>query len=350
MSFSSILPSSLTQRVDDLNTLILDIRPHAAYSSARIPHAIPLSVPSTLLKRPLFSLQRLAAMLPSTNARTRFLAWPSASRILVYDADSQVAGETSNITGLLRKFKLDGFEGELTWLQGGFQAAWRDCREIIDTRPPSPDPETEDDADVHDKSLQPSLLRTRRLPMAAFSLSSTAIHNSPSFKSTGANSMKRSSTVPQHTLSNPGTSSSHPAYNPFFDTIRQNTELSHGVTERIPLRLPRRVRRRIRDLPFPWLQNIALRAASTPLHHRSFNESTSSDSSEDYELNEADIEEGKESLAMQFFKIELAEQRRLMGVMEHHSNESGQFGKFPAQSNTFPFSITAGIEKGAKNR
>jgi tyrosine-protein phosphatase 2/3 len=343
MSFSSILPSSLTQWVDDLNTLILDIRPHAAYSSARIPHAISLSVPSTLLKRPLFSLQRLAAMLPSTSARTRFLAWPSTSRILVYDADSQIVGESSNITGLLRKFKLDGFEGELTWLQGGFQAVWRDCREILDTHPPTPDPENEDDADVHDKSSQPSLLRTRRLPMAAFSLSSTTIHNSPNF-----HSIKRPlTTVSQHSLSNPPTSNSHPAYNPFFDTIRQNTELSHGITERIPLRLPHRVRRRIRDLPFPWLQNIAHRAASVPSHHRNFGESTSEDSSEDCESNAVDIEEGKESLAMQFFKIELAEQRRLMGVMEHHSHESSQFS---SQGNPFPFSITAGIEKGAKNR
>ena len=338
MSFSSVLPSSLTQWVDDLNTLIIDVRPHAAYSSARIPRAISLSVPSTLLKRPLFSLQRLAAMLPSANARTRFLAWPSASRILVYDADSQVAAESSNINGLLRKFKLDGFTGELAWLHGGFQAVWRDCREIIDTRSPTPDLENEDDGDVHDGSSQSSLLRTRRLPMAAFSLSSTTMHNS-------ANSVKRS--VLQHSLSNSVTSSSHPAYNPFFDAIRQNTELSHGITERIPLRLPRRVRRRIRDLPFPWLQNIAHWAASAPSHHHNFSESISSDSSEDYESNPADIEEGKESLAMQFFKIELAEQRRLMGVMEHHSNESGQS---PQHTHPFPFSITAGIEKGEKNR
>ncbi|KAF8807622.1 phosphatases II [Phlegmacium glaucopus] len=351
MSFSSILPSSLTQWVDDLNTLILDIRPHAAYSSARIPHAISLSVPSTLLKRPLFSLQRLAAMLPSASARTRFLAWPSASRILVYDADSQVAGESSNINGLLRKFRLDGFQGELAWLQGGFQAIWRDGREIIDTRPPTPDPENEDDADVHDKSSQSSLLRTRRLPISAFSLTSTTIHNSLNFTSASANFIQRPTTeVSQHSLSNPPTSNAYPAYNPFFDTIRQNTELSHGITERIPLRLPRRVRRRIRDLPFPWLQNIARWAASTPSHHRSFSESSSESSSEDYESSTADVEEGKEALAMQFFKIELAEQRRLMGIMEHHSKESGQSGQLPPQGSPFPFSITAGIEKGAKNR
>jgi hypothetical protein len=112
---------------------------------------------------------------------------------------------------------------------------------------------------------------------------------------------------------------SNPASNSYFDTIRQNTELSHGITEHIPLRHPRRVRCRIRDLPLPWLQNIAHQVASTPLH-RSFNESASSQSSEEFESNEADIEE---SLAKQFFKIKLAEQRRLMGVMEHHSNESG---------------------------
>ena len=349
MSFSSILPSSLTQWVDDLNTLIVDIRPHAAYSSARIPHAISLSVPSTLLKRPLFSLQRLAAMLPSPSARTRFLAWPSTTRILVYDADSQIVGESSNITGLLRKFKLDGFEGELAWLHGGFQAVWRDCREIIDTHPPTPDPENEDDVDVHDKSSQPSLLRTRRLPMAAFSLSSTTIHNSPNFNSVGTNSIKQPSVL-QPSISNPATSNSHPACNPFFDTIRQNTELSHGITERIALRIPRRVRRRIPDLPFPWLQDIAQRAASTPSRHRNFSESTSEDSSEDCESNAADIEESKDSLARQFFKIELAEQRRLMGIMEHHSNESGQSRQFPSEGSSFPFSITAGIEKGAKNR
>jgi len=52
---------------------------------------------------------------------------------------------------------------------------------------------------------------------------------------------------------------------------------------------------------------------------------------------------------MQFFKIELSEQRRLMGIMEHHSRESTQASEqYPVTP--FPFSITAGVEKGAKNR
>ncbi|KAJ7139513.1 protein-tyrosine phosphatase-like protein, partial [Mycena epipterygia] len=78
---------------------------------------------------------------------------------------------------------------------------------------------------------------------------------------------------------------------------------------------------------------------------------------------------------MQFYRIELAEQRRLMGVMEHHSREGdaanagaasephyassgaqtgdaerGHGQKQERKRARFPFSITAGVEKGSKNR
>lgn len=103
----------------------------------------------------------------------------------------------------------------------------------------------------------------------------------------------------------------------------------------------------------------------------------------DPDSNDPDVEEGAETLAMQFYRIELAEQRRLRSVMEHHARESevsayaaagqaytvGEGGQgiigagarsatatgirtlpsTPAQG-SFPFSITAGVEKGAKNR
>ncbi|KAF9569789.1 hypothetical protein CPC08DRAFT_756770 [Agrocybe pediades] len=348
-SFPPLDTAHLNAWLDDPATLVVDIRPHAAFSSARIPHAISLSVPSTLLKRPLFSLQRLSAMLPSLSARNRFSSWSSASRILVYDADSAFVGESSNIAGLLRKFKNDGFTGDLAWLKGGFQAAWRDCRNLVDTSPPSPDNEGDEEEDDQSKS---SVLRTRQLPMAAFSLSSTTVHNSPHFNSAAApppqNPSKNQMSLPRPT-SNSITANSHSAFNPFFDTIRQNTELSHGITERITLRLPRRVRRRIPELPFPWLQDIARKAASAPDEHHHTSESSSSESEDDDGVNPADVEEGKEALAMQFFKIELSEQRRLMGIMEHHSKESGQFVAH-ATTTPFPYSITAGVEKGAKNR
>ncbi|KAF9478695.1 hypothetical protein BDN70DRAFT_835525 [Pholiota conissans] len=295
-------------------------------------------------------------MLSSAAARNRFSAWPSASRILVYDADSTAIGDSSNINGLLRKFMLDGFHGELAWLKGGFHAVWRDRRDIVDALPPTPENDADDDDDSHDKSAQPVVLRTRHLPMAAFSLSSTTVHNSPFFNPAAAASSnstaqsRRPPAVIPRAISSPTVS--HPAFNPFFDTIRQNTELSQGITERIPLRLPRRVRRRIHELPFRWLQDIASRAAKAPAANASTSDTSSSESEDESDgASIANIEEGKEALAMQFFKIELSEQRRLMGIMEHHSKESGQVIDHATRSAIpFPFSITAGVEKGAKNR
>jgi protein-tyrosine phosphatase len=96
---------------------------------------------------------------------------------------------------------------------------------------------------------------------------------------------------------------------------------------------------------------------SSALHRNelvSSSPSSSSSDEDDLDISPdlADIEEGAEALAMQFYRIELAEQRRLMGVMEHHSKESSRIIEDTlTQTNlTFPFSITAGIEKGSKNR
>ena len=85
----------------------------------------------------------------------------------------------------------------------------------------------------------------------------------------------------------------------------------------------------------------------------------------------ADAEELTRALEQQFYRIELGEQRRLMGVMEHHTGEGVVHVQRPAdeavvavrglpvktvreegrkKKEAFPFSITAGFEKGAKNR
>lgn len=356
--FTTVTTTMIGPWIEDPTALILDIRPHAAYSNARVPRAVSLSVPSTLLKRPLFSLHRLADMLPSANARARFSTWRSASRILVYDADSSAIPESSNIYGLLRKLKNDGFQGDLAWLKGGFQAVWREKRDIIDAHPPTPDVENDDDDDDAKSSptqIQSSVLRTHHLPMAAFSLSSTTVSSSPSLNPTNPKrgALARGATFP--TLPTPSQNLPQPAFNPFFDAVRQNLELSQGITERIPLRLSRRVRHRIHDLPFPWLREIARRAAKLAPRNRPAIDSassTSEESEDDESITSADVEEGKEALAMQFFKIEVAEQRRLMGIMEHHTKETmivtSDMGTTHASD--FPYSITAGVEKGTKNR
>lgn len=303
-----IAPHTLLPVLETPEVLVLDIRPHATFAQSRLPHALSLSVPSTLLKRPAFSLGKLADMLPSSSGRRRFSAWRAASKILVYDADSQSIPDGSNILGLLRKFENEGFNGDLTWLKGGFAGVWREQRTLVDDGPPSPDSSEEEDAGA-------GYLRAKKLPSSAFQQVSTT---------TATQRPLVASSVDHHKPVAPAPTSTKPvAANPFYDNIRQNRELQHGITERIPLRLPPSVIARRDDLPFDWLKEI---------------------------VDKADVEEGTEALAMQFYMIELREQRRLMGVMDHHSREACSLPDRRGVTTKFPYSITAGVEKGSKNR
>lgn len=379
-AITSVTPHTLSSWINDDTALIIDIRPLAPYSNARIPSSLSLSVPSTLLKRPSFPVNRIAEMLSSPQARARFQAWPRASRILVYDADTNAILDSSNINGLLRKFINGGFTGQLAWLQGGFQAVWREQRELIDATPLMPEAEMGEADDQ-----PPTLLCPRRLPLAAFSSCSTTAasplqqRRAPMLSAMSVSASSNMTAVPMPmsmslSLPIPQCSAFSPqkkAYNPFYDTVRQNRELPQGITERIPLRLPQRVRRRIYDLPFPWLQRIARRAALAPkaLHSAianvPFGDSSSSEIEEGESGNDSDVAgastsmdalvaEGAEELAKQFYRIELAEQKRIMGALDRHSRESGKVilaGESCATAEgRFPFSIAAGVEKGAKNR
>ncbi|KAJ3905212.1 hypothetical protein F5879DRAFT_800115 [Lentinula edodes] len=378
-SFSSVEPTHLLPFINNTSALIIDIRPHAAYSSARIPTALSLSVPSTLLKRPLFSLDRLGAMLPSSSARARFAEWPKFTTIVVYDVDSigsPFLPEGNNILGLLRKFSNDAaYNGNaLFWLKGGFQRVWRERRDLVDFRPPEPEPE--------DDVNEPGSLKTNHLPSKAFGSGTTTRSSldlsSPRKRPPSAMSLRANAPLMSEKTS--GTSSV--PFNPFFDTIRQNMELTQGITERIPLRLPKRVRKRIDDLPFEWLREISRRADVKPDDSFTSDGDESPPSTSENKSNATNHlspkssgkllppgihyeHEGMEALAMQFYRIELAEQRRLMGVMKHHSAESGvvssqtqaqrkdivESADSSGDSKTvFPYSITAGVEKGAKNR
>ena len=409
-------PSDLDQFVNDPECLILDIRSHAAFTNARLANALSLSVPSTLLKRPLYSLEKLAQMLSSKSGRIRFSSWAQASSILVYDADSFHIPEGSNLYGLLKKFRHEGYPSEkhLAWLKGGFVSVWKERKDLVVSGPDKAQAEEDDDEDDTLEPLSPQstgLLRASALPSSAFNLSSTTSHRpslAPQHSPTQPTSLLPAARLhPSTAKSIPHSPPPQPqvvAFNPFYDTVRQNLELSQGASERIPLTLPASVRERIADLPFTWLRHIARRAAPasrnyTPLGRSAENteEDTASSSTFSSSSSACDsdpdttpplsspgaprpsedlIEEGTEALAMQFYRIELGEQRRLMGIMQHHTSESGRVltssssGSPSSEENceasvprvrhhrsrlsrtevSFPYSITAGVEKGAKNR
>ncbi|KAH7104335.1 protein-tyrosine phosphatase-like protein [Auriculariales sp. MPI-PUGE-AT-0066] len=312
------LPGLLRQ-----STLMLDIRPNASYSTARISTALSLSVPSTLLKRPAFSLQKLSTMMRSTS-RDRFLTWPSASTIVVYDADTSVLAEGNNVLGLLRKFKAAGFHGEIAWIRGGFTAVWRSARDLVTQAQVSDESESGEDDSPSSSLASTGLLRAQKLPMSAFQQSSTtgAARPAKSIEASSGTVGPSNSLGSPEVYATPGAAAPPAttrvtASNPFFDNIRQNVELAQGVSERISLKLAPEMHARAKDIPFKWLRDI---------------------------VNRSEDEEA-EVLAMQFYKIELGEQRRMQGVMDHHTKNA-----FATNLNEFPYSISAAIEKGTKNR
>ncbi|CAE7132991.1 unnamed protein product [Rhizoctonia solani] len=282
--------------------LVIDVRSSGAHALSHIRGAISLSVPSTLLKRPNFPLASMATMIPSSPGQAAFNQWPSAQRILVYDTDLTRLVDGSGVLGLLRKFVVAGSKAQLAWLVGGHNAVARLARDCLEAGGPPPSEPGQPSAITNG-----GFVHAHCLPQSAFQQSSTI---GPSHKPTQLQ-----------------------ASNPFYDNIRQNRELSHGITERIPLELSQDVLTRKDEIPVPWIRDI---------------------------VENSDREKGIEALAMQFYRIELGEQRRLQGVMSHHSKESQPSNHISQQPGTpiddthmhdsFPFSITAGIEKGTKNR
>lgn len=374
-SFAYFTPADLPGALSaDANTdathpaLILDIRPHTAYAYGRIRGALGLPAPSTLLRRPAFGLERLAGMLATPSARTHFSrVWSSAPLILVYDADAGSAPPGSSLHGLLAKFAAGGVPlSRLRWLRGGFNAAFASQPALVDASPPALEEDAAPGEDAQPNSLAPAALvnhtsilsgsftlpnaaappysislshpalAARHLPLAAFTTSSTTASSRVSPTNASGSSVSPSFSAFSAAASagfNPN-AGAHPrtaASNPFFDNIRQNYELgagrssARGTGDVIPLRLPQKVSRRVGELPTAWLREIGKKAAGG--------------------REERDGSGLAEELAGQFFAIERAEQKRLMGIMAHHSKVLE--GK---EGDVFAFGITAGFEKGEKNR
>ncbi|PVG00710.1 hypothetical protein CPB86DRAFT_782253 [Serendipita vermifera] len=302
--FKELNPAQIVSLLKAPTTLFIDIRPATQAEVSHMSAAVSLIVPTTLLKRPMFGFDKMAEMVDPVS-RPKFETWASASKIIIFDADTAILSEGSNILALLRKFHTAGYKGELCWIKGGFNAIAQALPSIIDSTQPA--------ASRQDAPNQPTgtntLLRARHISTHAFQQSSTSLAGQ-SDPRTGI-------------LTQPSTGSSMAA-NPFYDNIRQNLELSQGVDPKIPLVLPPEIIARKNQLPAKWLRDL---------------------------VDQAEADTSEDALSMQFYRIELGEQRRLQRVMEHHSRESGANAPFPPPDAVdFPYSITAGIEMGSKNR
>ncbi|KAH7401116.1 hypothetical protein DE146DRAFT_677757 [Phaeosphaeria sp. MPI-PUGE-AT-0046c] len=101
--------------------LLLDLRVSTQYAKARISGALSLCIPTTLLKRASFNVQKLAETFKDEDEREKFERWRSSKHIIVYDSNSSQMKDAAICINTLKKFTSEGWNGGTYIVRGGFQ-------------------------------------------------------------------------------------------------------------------------------------------------------------------------------------------------------------------------------------
>ncbi|KAK2737113.1 hypothetical protein FQN57_000452 [Myotisia sp. PD_48] len=196
-------------------TLLLDVRPQPQFSQSRIKGSLNLCIPTTLLKRPSFNLEKVEDTFGLEPERLKFKKWRSSTRIIVYDSSTSHLKDASLLTNLMKKFTREGWSGEALILKGGFAQFAPGFPNWVE----SPLPPKGTGMQGRKKPLSINLT----LP-------------------TGGPSISGGCFIP----------SSTPSFNPFFTNIRQNVDLIDGVGQ-IPVRVPDYMNDQIKQKMPRWL-------------------------------------------------------------------------------------------------
>lgn len=203
----------LESRSDEI--LVLDLRVITEYSQSHIVGSLNLCVPTTLLKRPSYTVSKLADTFKVQQQRTKFENWRSCKYIIVYDSNTTQLKEAINCVNVIKKFEADGWTQDSCIIRGGFAEFSRKFPQYVDKCPES-----------NRKRTIPSLTTKQDDPSLA-----PVIGGCPM----------------------PATKD---AANPFFGNIRQNMDLIGGVGQ-MPVKLPASLIKTQRgQLPI-WLQKAS---------------------------------------------------------------------------------------------
>ncbi|CAL3967046.1 unnamed protein product [Diplocarpon coronariae] len=132
-----ISPAQLRDMLENIpqpQFLLLDLRVFPQFSQSRVNGALNLCIPTTLLKRPSFNLQKLQDTFTDVGEKARFSQWKSAQYIVVYDAFSSERKDAISAINTLRKFSNEGWEGNAYIVRGGFADISRNFPALIDNR------------------------------------------------------------------------------------------------------------------------------------------------------------------------------------------------------------------------
>ena len=110
----------LLQNCPSDGILLLDVRVSSEYQKSHIDKAINLCIPTTLLKRPSFNMQKLMESLTLATEKRKFSNWKSVQYIVIYDASCSLPADAAYCMRIVKKFTNEGSKGTPAILRGGF--------------------------------------------------------------------------------------------------------------------------------------------------------------------------------------------------------------------------------------
>ena len=176
--------------------LLLDLRVATQYAKSRITSALSLCIPTTLLKRASFNVQKLAETFTEDEHREKFESWRSSRYIIVYDQSSSQFKDAATCINTLKKFSNEGWAGGSYIIRGGFSEFANKFPSLV----------------THDLASNRVLPKSGGLKLESLPSVAPVIGG-----------------CPMPTSQNPA--------NPFFGNIRQNMDLIGGVGQ-MPVKLP----------------------------------------------------------------------------------------------------------------
>ena len=130
-----IAPQDLVNLVDQIDStkyLLLDLRVSPQFAQSRIQGALNLCIPTTLLKRPSFNIQKLSETFTVDREKEKFAQWRSVDFIVVYDANSAQLKDATSSINTIKKFTAEGWQGTAYVIRGGFMEVSRKCPSLIE--------------------------------------------------------------------------------------------------------------------------------------------------------------------------------------------------------------------------
>ncbi|KAI8360564.1 hypothetical protein B0O80DRAFT_206813 [Mortierella sp. GBAus27b] len=218
---SELLEHGLNADRNRNTILLLDMRPSGSHTAASINTAVRVSIPSILLKRPMYTLSMMTEQLTTPREIETFSNWRRFSNIVLFDATGSTPVKGSPIFCIAQKFRKEGCVARLGYIHGGYNAFEHEhgslcCR--------ADNVSTFKTPDVNDQTTTPPTTATSKVPPLRCRLHLGALPSTAKALRTTADSQT------------PMTENAN--VNPLFESVRQAMGLNTHIAEEVPIRLP----------------------------------------------------------------------------------------------------------------